>query len=94
MLSSISPSSNLIFSLDIEAPTESGVTITELIETISKTLNIELEVEVRAENRTDIEKKRVGSVAKLKAIGWEPKYDLAKGVKETYEWISSLNSIR
>jgi UDP-glucose 4-epimerase len=74
--------------------TESGVTITELIETISKTLNIELEVEVRAENRTDIEKKRVGSVAKLKAIGWEPKYDLAKGVKETYEWISSLNSIR
>lgn len=71
--------------------TETGVTITELIKTISKTLNVDLEVSIKAENRTDIEKKRVGSVAKLKAIGWEPEYNLSKGIKETYEWINSLN---
>ena len=71
--------------------TESGVTITELIKTISKTLDADLEVRIKAENRTDIEKKRVGSVAKLKSIGWEPQYDLSKGIKETYEWISYLN---
>jgi UDP-glucose 4-epimerase len=71
--------------------TETGVTISDLIKTISETLNVELEVKTKAENRTDIEKKRVGSVAKLKAIGWEPQYDLAKGIKETYEWISYLN---
>jgi UDP-glucose 4-epimerase len=71
--------------------TETGVTITDLINAISETLEVELEVEVKLENRTDIEKKRVGSVAKLKAIGWEPQYDLAKGIKETYEWISYLN---
>lgn len=71
--------------------TEEGVTISDLIKTISKTLEVELEVEVKPENRTDIEKKRVGSVSKLKAIGWEPQYDLAKGIKETYEWISYLD---
>jgi UDP-glucose 4-epimerase len=71
--------------------TESGVTITELIKTISKTLDVDLEVSIKAENRTDIEKKRVGSVAKLKSIGWEPQYNLSKGIKETYEWISYLN---
>ena len=71
--------------------TESGVTITKLIKTISKTLDVDLEVSIKAENRTDIEKKRVGSVAKLKSIGWEPQYNLSKGIKETYEWISYLN---
>lgn len=71
--------------------TETGVTITELIRTISKTLDVDLEVSIKAENRTDIEKKRVGSVAKLKTIGWKPEYNLSKGIKETYEWISSLN---
>jgi hypothetical protein len=71
--------------------TESGVTITELIKTISKTLDVDLEVSIKAENRTDIEKKRVGSVTKLKSTGWKPQYDLSKGIKETYEWINYLN---
>jgi UDP-glucose 4-epimerase len=71
--------------------TETGVTITELIKTISKTLDVDLEVSIKAENRTDIEKKRVGSVTKLKSIGWKPQYDLSKGIKETYEWINYLN---
>ena len=74
--------------------TESGVTITDLIKTISEALNVNLEVETKAENRTDIEKKRVGSVNKLKVIGWIPQYDLTRGIKETYEWISNLNNIK
>jgi len=71
--------------------TEAGVTISELIETISETLGIKLEVEIKPENRVDIEKKRVGSVAKLKTTGWQPQYSLSKGIKETYKWISYLN---
>lgn len=71
--------------------TEEGVTITDLIRTISETLNVVLEVDTKPENRTDIEKKRVGSVNRLKGLGWEPQYDLSKGIKETYQWISSLN---
>jgi UDP-glucose 4-epimerase len=74
--------------------TETGVTITDLIKTISETLEVKLEVEVKPENRTDIEKKRVGSVSKLKSLGWKPKYDLAKGIKETYKWINHLNNIK
>ena len=70
--------------------TETGVTITDLIETISETLGVELQVESKPENRTDIEKKRVGSISKLKKLGWEPQYNLAKGIKETYEWIKTL----
>jgi UDP-glucose 4-epimerase len=71
--------------------TEEGVTITELIETISNTLGVKLDVETKPENRTDIEKKRVGSVAKLKALGWKPANSLSQGIAKTYEWINYLN---
>jgi UDP-glucose 4-epimerase len=71
--------------------TETGVTITDLIKTISETLEVELEVESKPENRTDIEKKRVGSVSKLKSLRWKPSYDLSEGIKETYQGISYLN---
>lgn len=71
--------------------TEEGVTISNLIKTISETLNVELEVEVKPENRNDIEKKRVGSVKKLKDTGWNPEYNLSKGIKKTYDWICYLN---
>jgi UDP-glucose 4-epimerase len=70
--------------------TETGVTIADLVKTISETLEIELELEIKPENRVDIEKKRIGSVSKLKALGWKPQYDLADGLKETYEWIKTL----
>lgn len=70
--------------------TETGVTIADLVKTISEVLDIELELEIKPENRVDIEKKRIGSVSKLKALGWKPQYDLANGLKETYEWIKTL----
>lgn len=71
--------------------TECGVTILDLIKTISKTLNVDLELDIKQENRSDIEKKRIGSINKLKQLGWEPKYDLSQGIKKTYEWINYLN---
>lgn len=71
--------------------TERGITITDLIKTISDTLNIKLEVEVKSENRIDIEKKRVGSTKKLRSLGWSPKYSLAEGIKQTYKWIDYPN---
>ena len=73
--------------------TEEGVTITDLIKIISETLNVKLEVDTKPENRTDIERKRVGSVERLRSIGWEPTYDLSRGIKETYQWISSLTGL-
>lgn len=71
--------------------TEKGVTISQLVKTIAATLKADISIRILADNRTDIEKKRIGSVAKLKAIGWMPQYTLADGIKNTYEWINYLN---
>lgn len=70
--------------------TETGISITDLIKVIEYELGITLNVNIFPENRTDIENKRVGSVKKLKALGWEPKNDINTGIKKTYEWIKSL----
>jgi UDP-glucose 4-epimerase len=70
--------------------TETGISITDLIKVIEHELGITLDVNIFPENRTDIENKRVGSVKKLKALGWEPKNDINTGIKKTYEWIKSL----
>lgn len=70
--------------------TESGISITELIGVIKQELGEELEVTILPENRTDIENKRVGSVQKLRSIGWEPKNSINNGIKKTYEWIKTL----
>lgn len=71
--------------------TEEGVTITDLIHTISEVLNVNLAIEAKPENRNDIEKKRVGSVERLRGLGWEPKNPLPVGILKTYEWIGKLN---
>lgn len=70
--------------------TESGISITELIKTIENVLNVKLDVKLLPENRTDIEKKRVGSVEKLKSLGWSPKHDMAQGLLKTWNWITTL----
>jgi len=70
--------------------TETGVSISELIHTIEKVLGVELEVECVPENRTDIEKKRVGSVDKLRTTGWKASHTLENGLLKTWEWITTL----
>lgn len=70
--------------------TETGISITDLIKVIENELDIKLEVNILPENRTDIENKRVGSVKKLKDIGWEPKNSINQGILKTYRWIQTL----
>jgi UDP-glucose 4-epimerase len=70
--------------------TETGISITELIKVIEDELDVQLEVSILPENRTDIENKRVGSVKKLKTIGWEPKNSINEGIRKTNEWIKTL----
>jgi len=70
--------------------TETGVSITELIKVIKNELDVKLEVSILPENRTDIENKRVGSVQKLKNIGWKPKNSINQGILKTYKWIQTL----
>ena len=69
--------------------TETGVSISKLIDTMERILEVELEINLVPENRTDIEKKRVGSVDKLRAIGWRPTHTLETGLIKTWEWIQT-----
>ena len=70
--------------------TQNGVTLSELIRTIEKVTGVELIMEVLPENRTDIEKKRVGDISKLRRLGWENFVSLENGIRKTYEWITSV----
>jgi UDP-glucose 4-epimerase len=70
--------------------TQNGVTLTELIETIEKVTNVNLEIITHPENRNDIEKKRVGDTAKLRGLGWNNNVSLEEGIKKTYDWITTL----
>lgn len=70
--------------------TQNGVTLSELISTIEKVTNTTLEIETKPENRTDIEKKRVGDTSKLRGLGWNNLVSLEDGIKKTYDWITGL----
>jgi UDP-glucose 4-epimerase len=71
--------------------TETGVSITDLIKVIENELDVKLEVNILPENRTDIENKRVGSVKKLKQLGWESKNSISQGILKTYKWIQTIS---
>ena len=70
--------------------TETGISITELISVIKNELGDDIQTIILPENRTDIESKRIGSVNKLKSLGWSPKYSIEEGIKKTNEWIKTL----
>jgi len=70
--------------------TETGVSITDLIKTIEKELDIQLKINILPENRTDIENKRVGSIKKLSDLGWIPSTSLNEGIKKTNDWINGI----
>lgn len=70
--------------------TETGTTLSDLILTIQKVTNSEIHLTSVPETRKDIENKRVGSTEKLRSLGWKNRVDLEDGLRETYEWIASL----
>jgi UDP-glucose 4-epimerase len=70
--------------------TQNGVTLSELISTIEKVTKTKLEIEIKPENRTDIEKKRVGDTSKLRRLGWNNLVSLEDGIRKTNEWIKTL----
>lgn len=68
--------------------TETGITLTQLINIIQNVTNVSLTIENLPEIRKDIEVKRIGSINRLKSIGWQPKVSLEQGIKNTWEWIN------
>jgi len=68
--------------------TETGITLTDLVKCISKVTETDVKVNIVPENRTDIENKRIGSIDKLKRIGWNMNVDMEAGIRKTWEWIN------
>ena len=68
--------------------TETGITLTDLISCISRVTKAFVQINIVPETRTDIETKRVGSVSKLKKLGWNMDVDMEAGIRKTWEWIN------
>ena len=69
--------------------TETGVTLSQLVDCISKVTNADIDVEIVPETRTDIEKKRGGDTSRLKSLGWNDNINLEDGIRKTWEWINN-----
>lgn len=67
---------------------QTGITLQELIKLIQKVTKTKLEVEVLPENRSDIEKARIGDITKLKEIEWKHTVSIEEGIRRTWEWVN------
>lgn len=70
--------------------TQKGVSLQELIKVIQKVTKTKLEINQKPENRTDIEKARIGDVSKLKELGWKQTISLEKSITNIWNWIKTL----
>jgi len=69
--------------------TQSGVTLSQLIETIENVTNSSLVKNIVPETRKDLELKRVGDTTKLTQLGWKCKVDLEAGITKTWNWLNA-----
>lgn len=61
------------------------VTIMELAELVKKTVGFEGEIVMDA-SKPDGTMRKLTDISRIKALGWEPKITLEKGLQETYQW--------
>jgi GDP-L-fucose synthase len=61
------------------------LTILELAEMISQVVGFDGEI-AKDTTKPDGTPRKLMAADKIKALGWEPKIDLAKGLKSTYNW--------
>lgn len=87
ILLTMEKSRNSIFNVS----TQRGITLTKLIDIIEEIVDTKLNRVLIKEDRTDIEKVRIGDITKLKYLGWEQKTSLREGLIKTWEWICGKN---
>ena len=69
--------------------TQTGISLHDLVKVFEKITKTKLNVITKPDPRTDVENKRVGSIARLKEIGWEQEVSLEEGLRRTWEWIQN-----
>lgn len=90
IISAINTSMNTSNKDVFNVSTEDGIPLSVLVNIIENVTGHKLNKKILQENRNDIELKRVGSVQKLRDIGWKQQISLEEGIKKTYEWITTL----
>jgi len=85
MISAMIKSNNKTYNVS----THTGITLTNLIGIIEDVTHTKLNKIMLKEDRTDIEKARIGDISKLKLdAAWEPKVLIETGIRFTWDWIN------
>jgi dTDP-L-rhamnose 4-epimerase len=80
--------------LPVNVGSSSGVSIREIAETISNALKIDIAPEVNGEFRPGEMRHLTSDTARIRAAGYEPRVDLAEGVRRYIDWIQTQSDIR
>jgi dTDP-L-rhamnose 4-epimerase len=71
-----------------------GVSIREIAETISDALKIDIAPEVNGEFRPGEMRHLTSDTTRVRAAGYEPRVDLAEGIRRYIDWIRTQSDIR
>jgi dTDP-L-rhamnose 4-epimerase len=71
-----------------------GVSIGEIAETISNALKIDIAPEVNGEFRPGEMRHLTSDTTRVRAAGYEPRVDLAEGIRRYIDWIRTQSDIR
>jgi dTDP-L-rhamnose 4-epimerase len=71
-----------------------GVSIREIAETISNALDVDIAPEVNGEFRPGEMRHLTSDTTRVCAAGYEPRVDLAKGIRRYIDWIRTQSDIR
>jgi len=72
----------------------SGVSIREIAETISNALKIDIAPEVNGEFRPGEMRHLTSDTRRIRSAGYEPRVDLAEGIRRYIDWIRTQSDIR
>ena len=72
----------------------SGVSIREIAETISNALKIDIAPEVNGEFRPGEMRHLTSDTTRIRSAGYEPRVDLAEGIRRYIDWIRTQSDIR
>ena len=71
-----------------------GVSIREIAETISNALDVDIAPEVNGEFRPGEMRHLTSDTTRVRAAGYEPRVDLAKGIRRYIDWIKAQSDVR
>jgi dTDP-L-rhamnose 4-epimerase len=80
--------------LPVNVGSSRGISIREIAETISNALKIDIAPEVNGEFRPGEMRHLTSDTIRVRAAGYEPRVDLAEGIRRYIEWIRTQSDIR